>query len=165
MEVGERGPPLAVARQVLGLGLRRQGPHLAAAAPVQRVLLRVGHAEGGGAQLRQGLARLAGSPLQPLGSLIPPVSAEREEEEEGKKKNWLPGELDLLFEAAEMKHVTRRGRGGEGMTPPFTTRHLVGGPLRQPAPPFPGGVITNGRVWVKGFSGLPLAKNGQKTNP
>lgn len=53
-----------MAGQVLGLGLRRQSPHLASTAPVQGVLLRVGHAEGGGAQLGQGLAGLAGSPLQ-----------------------------------------------------------------------------------------------------
>lgn len=53
-----------MAGQVLGLGLRGQGPHLAATAPVQGVLLRVGHAEGGGAQLGQSLAGLAGSPLQ-----------------------------------------------------------------------------------------------------
>lgn len=71
-QVGERGASLAVAGQVLGLGLGRQGPHLAAAAPVQGVLLRVGHSEGGGTQLRQGLARLPGSPLQrPHGAPLP----------------------------------------------------------------------------------------------
>lgn len=61
-----------MAGQVLGLGLGGQGPHLAPAAPVEGVLLRVGHAEGGGAELGQGLAGLTGSPLQrPHGATLP----------------------------------------------------------------------------------------------
>lgn len=89
-QVGKRGAPLTVASQVLGLGLRWQGPHLSAAAPVQGVLLRVGHSKSGGAQLRQGLAALSGSPLQrPHGAPLPvleqypnaPLEGGREEEE------------------------------------------------------------------------------------
>lgn len=96
-QVGKWGPPLAVAGQVLGLGLGGQGPHLAPAAPVEGVQLRVGHAEGGGAELGQGLAGLTGSPLQrPHGATLPvleqyphaPLEGGREVGRRREKEGW-----------------------------------------------------------------------------
>lgn len=111
-QVGERGPPLAVAGQVLGLGLRRQGPHLPSAAPVQGVLLWVGHSERGGTELRQRLAGLPGSPLQrPHGAPLPVLeqypNAPLEEEEEGKKSEY-------MMQNQRSRGLPREGKRGGG---------------------------------------------------
>lgn len=124
-QVGERGAPLAVASQVLGLGLRWQGPHLSTAAPVQGVLLRVGHSKSGGAQLRQGLAALSGSPLQrPHGAPLPvleqypnaPLEGGREEEEKGSEKKRV--NIYCIHAKQRSRGLWSKGKRGGGEMEP-----------------------------------------------
>lgn len=124
-QVGERGAPLAVASQVLGLGLRWQGPHLSTAAPVQGVLLRVGHSKSGGAQLRQGLAALSGSPLQrPHGAPLPvleqypnaPLEGGREEEAKGSEKKRV--NIYCIHAKQRSRGLWSKGKRGGGEMEP-----------------------------------------------
>lgn len=124
-QVGERGASLAVASQVLGLGLRWQGPHFSTAAPVQGVLLRVGHSESGGAQLRQGLAALSGSPLQrPHGAPLPvleqypnaPLEGGREEEGKGSEKKRV--NIYCIHAKQRSRGLWSKGKRGGGEMEP-----------------------------------------------